>query len=299
MDYGQSRTELAQLDRVRQLAESEGDDDHYRLLASTGQLSPELDASILTPELIAAPLLERLLVVEEAARLGLPALPGPTLLVGADVIDNAPTGSIALIDRDRPGPWRIPPHATIAIVLEGSSGWVTDLRGRTVVPVESSFGYPFGLVQADDGHKLPADKVALARRRVHLGLAAEIAGTASGALNQIADYLRTREQFNRPLSTFQALRHRVAELAVTVEGAIWLTRQAACHDDAGSAGTALIYGRDLAATMAPEVVQLCGARGFTLAHPAHLFAMRLEGLRLDVGSADRLAAALMAAESRP
>lgn len=294
MDYGHTKSELAHLHHVRELADTDGDDDRYRRLASAGQLSPELDTSILTPELTAAPLLERVLVVEEAARLGLPALPGPALLVGADVLDALPAEPLALIDRDRPGPWRIPPHTTRAIVLEGSAGWVADLRGRTVTPVESSFGYPFGRVQSDQGHVLPAEKVALARMRSRLGLAAEIAGTASGALTQIADYLRTREQFGRPLSTFQALRHRVAELAVSVEAAIWLTREAAWHDDAQSAGTALSYARDLAATMAPEVVQLCGARGFTLAHPAHLFAMRLEGLRLDVGSADRLAEALMA-----
>ena len=59
MDYGQSKSEIANLDRLRRLAETEGDDDRYRRLASTGQLSPELDASILTPELTAAPLRRR------------------------------------------------------------------------------------------------------------------------------------------------------------------------------------------------------------------------------------------------
>jgi Acyl-CoA dehydrogenase, C-terminal domain len=293
MDYGQSPAEVAHLERLRRLADTMADHDRPGQRRVFGDLSSELDAAILTPELTGASLLERVLVVEEAARLGLPALPGPALLVGVDVSENRVTPPTAVIDRDRPGPSRIPPGTTQAVVLEGGAGWVTNLRGRPVARVESSFGFPFGEVDSGGGTALSAGKAALARHRWHLTLATEMAGTASGALAHVGRYLRTREQFGRRLSTFQALRHRIAELAVSTEATIWLAREAAWHDDPTRAGIALSYARDLAAAMAPEVVQLCGARGFTLEHPAHLFAMRLEGLRLEVGSADRLAQALM------
>ena len=46
--------------------------------------------------------------------------------------------------------------------------------------------------------------------------------------------------------------------------------------------------------MAPELVQLCGARGFVTDFPVHRFAMRLEALRLEAGSADRLSSAVWA-----
>jgi alkylation response protein AidB-like acyl-CoA dehydrogenase len=87
----------------------------------------------------------------------------------------------------------------------------------------------------------------------------------------------------------------VAELAVSTEAVVWLARRAAWSGDGGQAGMAVLYARDLAARMAPELVQLCGARGFTLAFPLHLFAMRLEGLRLSLGSGDRLAGEVMSA----
>jgi Acyl-CoA dehydrogenase, C-terminal domain len=296
VDYAYSPSELGHLQRLRGVAEAAGDPSDLLRIASRGAVLTDLEAAIAAPSLADSPLHERALVVEEAARLGLPALPGLRLLVGAEVLGPSVRGSVALVDRRRPGPARNGPDARVAIVLDGAEGWVADLTGRQVTPVDSSCGYPYADFATDapddGGGRLTASEVTTARSRWHLMLAAEIAGTASGALAHVTAYLRERRQFGQPLATFQALRHRMAELATSTEAALWLAREAAWHGDAGRAGVALSYARDLAAFMAPEVVQLCGARGFTTEFPAHLFAMRLEGLRLEVGSADRLARAL-------
>ncbi|OLT16459.1 hypothetical protein BJF78_14420 [Pseudonocardia sp. CNS-139] len=103
-----------------------------------------------------------------------------------------------------------------------------------------------------------------------------------------------REQFGRPLATFQALRHRLAEAAVSAEATRWLTREAAATGDDRQAALAAWYAADTAAALAPELVQLCGARSFTLEFGLHVFTMRLDGLRLEVGGPDRLGGELAA-----
>jgi alkylation response protein AidB-like acyl-CoA dehydrogenase len=182
--------------------------------------------------------------------------------------------------------------------IAGDDAWAADIPAASISPVPSSFGYPFGTVGEAPTTALPPGSAALIRARWHLALAAEIAGTAQGALHQLTSYLRRREQFGAPLSSFQALRHRVAELAVSAGAAVWLARQAAWHGDAHRAGLAAVYARELAVRMAPELVQLGGARSFSLDFPLHLYAMRLEGLRLMLGSADRLAGEVMDAPQR-
>ena len=296
MDYGRSPAEVDLIDRLHGLVQDAGARHDLLALASAGQIDAELEddlAGVVAPE---TPLHERLLVVEEAARLGLPALPGARILIGWAVLDPGSPTPVAVVDRRRSGPVRHAPTSRSAIVLDGEDGWVVDLTGRPVTRIDSSFGYPYGQFPADEtissGLQLTPEAAARARRRWQLALAAEIAGTASGALGHVAAYLKERRQFGQRLANFQALRHRVAELAVSTEAALWLAREAAWYDDADHAGVALSYARDLAAAMVPEVVQLSGARGLTVAFPAHLFAMRLEGLRLEVGSADRLARSL-------
>jgi hypothetical protein len=289
VDFSHSPTELDLLARLHDIAATEAKDHDLLALASAGKVLVEIETALTEPAFTRSELHERLLVVEEAARMGLPALPGLPLLVGIEVLHGQQDGSVAVLDRQKPGPVRNVQYATSTIVLDGPEAWVLDTGHRPTGAIESSFGYPYGEPPDGDGIALSPNLALLARSRWELMMAAEIAGTASGALQHVTDYLRTRKQFGQQLSSFQALRHRVAELAVSTEAAIWLTREAAWHRDPYRVGLALSYARDLAAAMVPEVVQLCGARGLTKDFPAHLFAMRLEGLRLEVGSADRLA----------
>jgi hypothetical protein len=240
-------------------------------------------------------LLHRLLVVEEAARAGLPALPGPRLLAAPDVLGEVPRRPVAVAPRRRHGPVRLPPSGGLLLTFDGPDATVAEMDGSLLTPVASSSGYPYvEVIVATRQVALPVGAGETLRARWYLTLAAEIAGTARGGLQHTVRYLDDREQFGRRLSSFQALRHRVADLAVSTEAVGWLARESAWRGDVLSAGTALGYARDLAASMAPELVQLCGARGFVIDFPVHRFAMRLEALRLEAGSADRLSSAVWA-----
>jgi hypothetical protein len=201
---------------------------------------------------------------------------------------------VAVADRRRPGPVRLPPTGGLLMSIADGDAWVAEVEPASVTPVPSSFGYPFAAVPSTTGVPLPPGSAARLRMSWHLTLACEIAGTAHGALQHLTSHLRQRKQVGKQLAKLQALRHRVAELAVSTDAAMWLARQAAWHGDGQRAGIAAVYARELAARMAPELVQLSGARGFTLEFPVHLFAMRLEGLRLTLGSGDRLAREVMA-----
>jgi hypothetical protein len=250
-------------------------------------------------------LLHRLLVVEEAARAGLPALPGPRLLAAPEVLGDVPRRPVAVVPSRRQGAVRLPPSGGLLLAFDGPEASVAEVDGSLLSPVASSSGYPYAEVAART-HRvaLPVGAGETLRSRWYLTLAAEIAGTALGGLQHTVRHLDEQEQFGRRLSSFQALRHRVADLAVSTEAVGWLAREAAWRGDVLSAGTALGYARDLAASMAPELVQLWGARGFVIDFPVHRFAMRLEALRLEAGSADRLSSAVWAdlqavAEARP
>ena len=104
-------------------------------------------------------------------------------------------------------------------------------------------------------------------------LAAESVGAAQALLELAVEHLKVREQFGRPLGSFQALRHRVADLTVLVEAArssAWF----AAHEDLTAAPLAKAVAADSFVTVAGECLQLFGGIGFTWEHDAHLYFKR-------------------------
>jgi 3-oxochol-4-en-24-oyl-CoA dehydrogenase len=111
-------------------------------------------------------------------------------------------------------------------------------------------------------------------------LAAEAAGVASETTEQAAEYAKIRQQFGRPIATFQAVKHHCANMLVAAELA------AAATWDAGRAGTGggdqLSYTAAIAATLAVPAavsnaslnIQVHGGIGFTWEHDAHLYLRR-------------------------
>jgi 3-oxochol-4-en-24-oyl-CoA dehydrogenase len=110
--------------------------------------------------------------------------------------------------------------------------------------------------------------------------AAESAGVARETTEQAADYAKIRQQFGRPIATFQAVKHHCANMLVAAELA------AAAAWDAGRAGTGggdqLSYTAAIAATLAVPAavsnaslnIQVHGGIGFTWEHDAHLYLRR-------------------------
>ncbi|WP_330252152.1 acyl-CoA/acyl-ACP dehydrogenase [Nocardia sp. NBC_00565] len=116
-----------------------------------------------------------------------------------------------------------------------------------------------------------------------LALACENTGIVDRLLEMTVEYVRTRHQFGRPIGSFQAVKHRLADLLVTLERARSASRYAAAiyAQDPGSASLAVAVAgavcTDAAVHAAAEAIQLHGGVGFTWEHPAHSYFRRAMG----------------------
>lgn len=107
--------------------------------------------------------------------------------------------------------------------------------------------------------------------------AARCLGVAQGALSYALDYSKEREQFGRALSRFQAIRFKLADMAIKVEAARQLIHKAASiveQDQPAAiaiAGMAKVMASESALEVSTEAVQILGGHGFTTEHPVERF----------------------------
>lgn len=113
-----------------------------------------------------------------------------------------------------------------------------------------------------------------------LSLSAELVGVASRCLAMSVTYAKERHQFGRPIGSFQAIKHRCAEMLIQVEAARAVTAYGlwcADQDPAAlplAAATAKSAASESAAWIATETIHVHGGIGFTWEHPAHLYYRR-------------------------
>jgi alkylation response protein AidB-like acyl-CoA dehydrogenase len=115
-----------------------------------------------------------------------------------------------------------------------------------------------------------------------VALSAEQVGAAARALEMTVDYSKVRHQFGRPIGSFQALKHRMADLHVLLEGA----RSAAYAAGGGAIlpSVAKAYCSEAFHTIAGETIQLHGGIAITWEHDAHLYFKRAHGTAALFGS---------------
>ncbi|OKK16837.1 acyl-CoA dehydrogenase [Streptomyces sp. CB00455] len=137
------------------------------------------------------------------------------------------------------------------------------------------------------GDAVPA-ALAAAGRTAATVLAAEAVGAADQALARTVQYVRQREQFGRTIGSFQAVKHRLADLYVQVQAA----RSAAYYAawDPRQGGLALAQALEALRVTAGEAIQLHGGIGFTWEHDAHLYFKRAAADELLFGPVHRLRA---------
>jgi alkylation response protein AidB-like acyl-CoA dehydrogenase len=129
-------------------------------------------------------------------------------------------------------------------------------------------------------------------------LASEQLGIAEACLELSVSYLKARYQFARPIGSYQALKHRAADLWASVAQARAVARYAAAcvADDDPDAPVAIAlaqaYCSGVAVRAAEECVQFHGGIGFTWEHPAHLYLKRAKSDSIALGTASRHRAAL-------
>ncbi|AGP55719.1 acyl-CoA dehydrogenase family protein [Streptomyces rapamycinicus] len=168
------------------------------------------------------------------------------------------------------------------------------------------------LLGVDDGGSGSGEAVAEALAAVGTAaaavLAAEAVGAADAALTRTVEYVRAREQFGRPIGSFQAVKHRLADVYVAVQAArsaayyaAWAAAEGGASGTGGTGGTggmeaavagglALAQALEAQRTAAAEAVQLHGGIGFTWEHDAHLYFKRAASDELLFGPVHRLRA---------
>ncbi|WP_179956724.1 acyl-CoA dehydrogenase [Amycolatopsis anabasis] len=187
-------------------------------------------------------------------------------------------------------------HLVLAARTEGEPVWFVlgpDTPGMRVEPAESfdlsrSVGHvELAGVQVPHAVVLPLRDDRVRELAVTLA-AAEAAGVAGWCLRTATEYAKVREQFGRPIGSFQAVKHLCAEMLCRAElaGALaWDAARAAGEPGQHALAAAVGGARalDAAVDNAKDCVQVLGGIGFTWEHDAHLYLRRAVALRQLLG----------------
>ncbi|MFZ0667371.1 MAG: acyl-CoA dehydrogenase family protein [Acidimicrobiales bacterium] len=238
-------------------------------------------------------MVESVVVFEE---LGKALVPGPLVAaaLGAGLIDGASDGSAIV------GSIARPPHGTTSLI--GHLGAldsliVVDDDGLSVVdpaevlssgaaPAERSLDplTPMWIVRSSlpEGERIGGPEAAIGWRYGQALLSSALCvGIAAQTLGMAVEYARSREQFGRPIGSFQAVKHICADMLVRVELARVALHAAAVISDDPEVGDPIrtMAGASLLSTHAAlensrKCIQVHGGMGFTWEVPAHLYLMR-------------------------
>ena len=110
------------------------------------------------------------------------------------------------------------------------------------------------------------------------GVASQAVGAAQGALDAAKEYANEREQFGQKIKEFQAIRHKIADMATSTEAARSLTYRAAGAIEEGAedeavrfASMAKLFASETSVEVADEGLQVHGGAGYVTDHPAERF----------------------------
>jgi alkylation response protein AidB-like acyl-CoA dehydrogenase len=225
------------------------------------------------------------------AETGYTAAPGPflaTALYASLTGDDDTTGTVAFLD-DPVNSFVLEADRVerIAIIGPGPSLAVVNTEGlgdrlRFVSTLDFSrrlFAFDTTGLAADP-HPLAPNTYALWRDRAHVSIAAEMVGTARHIFDMTLAYAKERNQFDRPIGSFQAIQHKLADMSLALEratsavqyGAMTVEAAApeatlACHAAKAAAGEA-------ARRILKDGAQIHGGIGYTWEHDLHLYLRR-------------------------
>ena len=204
------------------------------------------------------------------------ALPADVLLVPADGVPSA----LYLVEAAAPGVHRTPrvsldmTRPLCDITLDGAPARQVAVGAAAEAAVSAGLAAGAGI------------------------LAAEQLGLAQRCLDLTVAYAKERRQFARQIGSFQAIKHRLADLWTTIALARAASRYAAAclADDDPDAQVAVALAKsaccEAAVNAAQECVQLHGGIGFTWEHPAHLYLKRAKAASVAYGTPGAHRAAL-------
>jgi alkylation response protein AidB-like acyl-CoA dehydrogenase len=238
-------------------------------------------------------LLESMIVLEELGRSLAPSPLLPSLVTAEALLaggtDEAKSELLPRIAVGEVAAFAVPGEPALyadqaaVLVVAGDSLLLADGPGQWLTSMDQTLR--LGSVPADGS---PIGDAGAARARAELvgavGVAALSTGLAARALEMTVAYSKERVQFGRPIGSFQALKHRMADLLVLVEmarSASWAASYALSTDAPNAvqlAHVAKSYCSDALARVAAETVQLHGGIAITWEHDAQLVFKRAHAL---------------------
>lgn len=253
-------------------------------------------------ECVPAPVLDALLTDLAAgtrtAALAVPAgaHAGQAPVVTVEVRDDRLHGRVTAVGDAALADTLIVPTADGLYLVEAS-----DLGREVAVSLDTTRPLSDLTFDAAAGVRIAEDASAPVGRGLTIGgvvLASEQLGLAERCLADTVEYLHTRYQFGRQLASYQALKHRLADLWVAISQARAVARYAArCAADSSpdlpvAAAVAQAHCSPTVVLAAEECLQLHGGIGFTWEHPAHLLLKRAKASAATLGTADQHRAVL-------
>ncbi|GAB5487262.1 MAG: acyl-CoA dehydrogenase family protein [Parasphingorhabdus sp.] len=187
------------------------------------------------------------------------------------------------------------PHGNIAdlfILSDGTNAWIVEANAdgfSVTMPTTMDQTRPLATLHLE---KVEADPLANSDAAMAAGkaggwicLAAEALGGAQACLDRTVAYSKERVQFGRAIGSFQAYKHRAADMMIEIEQARSAVYWAACAVDEGSDDAELAlhaakaFCADTFFKCAGDMIQLHGGIGFTWEHDAHLFFKRARSIQ--------------------
>ena len=285
----------------------------------SGVFDPEVWDGLAELGVLDLDMVDSAVVLEELGRALCP-VPYTSSAIGARGLHPALSGvgTLAIYEPDARYSWRTPSTELRDGKLYGTKVHVADAAAADEFIVTAAAGGAFGVYVASNGtveatasvdgsrkqdtvvfdgvaaERLDADEKAVTRTLDRLGVAyaVDAVGAAQRALELSVEYAKEREQFGKPIGSFQAVQHLCADMLRAVE----LGRAAAYYacwaiDEAGpeEAHRAATLARAFAADAFPQLggtaIQVFGGIGFTWEHDIHLYYKRLLSQSVAFGTA--------------
>jgi len=167
-------------------------------------------------------------------------------------------------------------------IVEGDQSGVSLLNEPSIDPTRRVYSVRFEGVEVPAERTLPAEREDYfpVLQRVCVAVAAELTGIAQRTMEMAVEYAKERQQFGRPIGSYQAVSHRCAQMLLETESARSATFYAAWAADASpeelplAASMAKAYASDAGWRVAGKSLQVHGGIGFTWEHDLHLWLKR-------------------------
>lgn len=235
--------------------------------------------------------------------LGAGLVPGPLVAatLAAGLVDGVIDGSVvpAIVERPAHGPIVVEHlrDADVLLVLDadGVASVPAADAGGTLLPNPTDPITPVTLLDAlPSGERIAGPEVAAAWRRSGSVLASsQLVGISEAATHVAVEYAKERQQFGKPIGSFQGLKHLLADSFMRTEvarSAVWSAGVTLDEPEVGDVDRAAASARLMAARAATENAKTCvqvhGGMGFTWEVVAHLYLKRAWVLETQFGNPD-------------